>query len=142
MELKKIYFVALLFCALLLTGCGSKSEIALKITGSVDNEIGWTEDQVKKMDQIAVESTNKEGESKNYSGVLIAYLLDQAGIKPNASSLIFVGDDGNSGEVTLEDVQTCLDCIISFRNQGGFSVVMPGFPGKVQIKGVVEIQVK
>jgi hypothetical protein len=31
---------------------------------------------------------------------------------------------------------------VSFRNQGGFSIVMPGYPGNMQVKGVVEIQVK
>jgi hypothetical protein len=30
---------------------------------------------------------------------------------------------------------------VSFRNQGGFSTVMPGFSGKLQVKGVVELQV-
>ncbi len=55
---------------------------------------------------------------------------------------MFVADDGFTGEVTLVEVQDCADCIVSFRNQGGFSIVMPGFPGNVQVKGVVEIQVK
>jgi len=36
----------------------------------------------------------------------------------------------------------CTDCIVSFRDQGGFSIVMPNFPGKLQVKGVVEMQVK
>lgn len=131
-----------MFVALLLAGCGPKEEIALKITGSVAKEIGWTEDQVKKMDNLEVEAKNKEGKSKNYSGVLIADLLDKTDMKSGASSVIFVGDDGSIGEATIEEVLACPDCIVSFRNQGGFSIVMPGFPGKLQIKGVVEIQVK
>jgi len=39
-------------------------------------------------------------------------------------------------------VQSCADCIVSFREQGGFSTVLPGFSSKAQVKGVVEIQVK
>ena len=39
-------------------------------------------------------------------------------------------------------MMACEDCIVSFRNQGGFSIVMPGYSGKLQVKGVVEIQVK
>jgi hypothetical protein len=45
-------------------------------------------------------------------------------------------------EAPLADIQACADCIVSFRNQGGFSIVAPGFPGNVQVKGVVEIQVR
>jgi len=36
----------------------------------------------------------------------------------------------------------CPDCIVSFRSEGGFSTVMPGYEGKLQVKGIVEIQVK
>jgi len=140
--LKKINLVALIFAAILLTGCSPKGEIALKVTGSVAKEIEWTEDQVKKMDTLEVEATNKEGESKKYTGVLIANLIENADINSGAVSVIFVGDDGSSGETTIEEVRACADCIVSFRNQGGFSIVMLGFPGKMQIKGVVEIQVK
>jgi hypothetical protein len=38
-------------------------------------------------------------------------------------------------------IERCADCIVSFRNQGGFSTVLPGHPGSLQVKGVVEIQV-
>jgi hypothetical protein len=44
--------------------------------------------------------------------------------------------------VALAEVQASADCIVSSRNQGGFSTVLPGFPGNVRVKGVVEIQVK
>jgi hypothetical protein len=44
--------------------------------------------------------------------------------------------------VTLAEIQACTDCIVSFRNNGGFSTVLPGFPNNVQVKGVVEIQVR
>jgi hypothetical protein len=55
---------------------------------------------------------------------------------------VFVADDGYTAEAPLADIETCADCIVSFRNQGGFSIVAPGLPGNVQVKGVVEIQVK
>jgi hypothetical protein len=40
------------------------------------------------------------------------------------------------------DIEGCADCIVSFQNQGGFRIVAPGFSGKAQVKGVVEIQVQ
>jgi hypothetical protein len=55
---------------------------------------------------------------------------------------VFVADDGFTGEVTLAEVQVCTDCIVSFQNDGGFSMVMPGFSGKAQVKSVIEIKVQ
>ena len=120
---------------------GIPANAALKITGAVETEIGWTEDQVRGMDTMEAESTNKAGETSTYTGVSLNDLLGKAGVE-GASTLVFVADDGYTAEVALADVQACADCIVSFRNQGGFSTVLPGFPGNVQVKGVVEIQVK
>jgi hypothetical protein len=116
-------------------------EIALKITGKVAQEMGWPEADVGAMDAIQVESTNKQGETSTYTGVPIKELLELAGVQSDASTLAYVGDDGSTAEVVLADVQACDECIVSFRNRGGFSIVMPGFPGDVQVKGVIEIQV-
>jgi DMSO/TMAO reductase YedYZ molybdopterin-dependent catalytic subunit len=121
---------------------GIPEDAALKITGDVENEIGWTEEKVRSMDTIEAESTNREGETSTYTGVLITDLLGKAGPNDGATTLVFVADDGYSAEVPLADVEACADCIVSFRNQGGFSTVLPGFPGNVQVKGVVEIQVQ
>lgn len=118
------------------------AEAALKITGLVENEMAWSEDEVKAMETITVQSTNKSGETSDYTGVAINDLLELAGLQPEAAGLVFVADDGYSAEVTLAEVQACADCIVSFRNQGGFSTVLPDFPGSLQVKGVVEIQVK
>jgi DMSO/TMAO reductase YedYZ molybdopterin-dependent catalytic subunit len=123
-------------------GGGIPENAALKITGAVENEIGWTEEKIRSMDTIEAESTNKQGETSTYTGVLIDDLLGKAGPNDGATTLVFVADDGYTAEAPLADIQACADCIVSFRNQGGFSIVAPGFPGNVQVKGVVEIQVK
>ena len=121
---------------------GIPENAALKITDQVDNEVGWTEEEIRAMDTIEAESTNKSGETSTYTGVPIKTLVEMAGPKSDATTLVYVADDGFTAEVALSDVQTCDDCIVSFRNQGGFSIVMPGFPGNVQVKGVIEIQVQ
>jgi tungstate transport system substrate-binding protein len=123
-------------------GGGIPANAALKITGNVTNEVGWTEEDVRAMDTIEAQSKNKAGETKTYTGVPICALLELAGVQADATTLVFVGDDGYTAEVALADVQACEDCIVSFRNQGGFSTVLPGFSGDVQVKGVVEIQVQ
>jgi hypothetical protein len=129
----------------LLAACGGGAKggvpenAALKVTGNVEKEVGWTEEQVKAMETMDVESTNKKGETSTYTGVSINTLLNEAGVKADATTVVFVADDDYTAEVDLSEVQ---DCIVSFRNQGGFSIVMPDFPGNLQVKGVVEIQVK
>lgn len=148
MKSLKTLFVVLFVMALLLVGCSSgedaadSGEVALKVTGSVANEQAWTEAQIKAMETMEAESTNKEGEVSTYTGVLITNLLAEAQPNADATTVVFVADDGFTAEVTLEELNACPDCIVSFRNQGGFSTVMPDFSGKLQVKGVVEIQVK
>jgi hypothetical protein len=121
---------------------GIPADVALKITGKVENEVGWTEEQVRAMETIEAESTNKAGETSTYTGVPINALLDLAGLQGDATTLTFVADDDYTADVELSEVQACTDCIVSFRNQGGFSTVLPGFSGQLQVKGVIEIQVK
>ena len=70
------------------------TDAALKITGKVDQEQAWTEDEVKAMPSIDAVSTNSKGESATYTGVLISDLLNLAVPKPNAETLVFVADDG------------------------------------------------
>lgn len=121
---------------------GVPDDAALKITGNVETEVGWTEEKIRSMDTIEAQSTNKQGETSTYTGVRISDLLSKAGPAEGATTVVFVADDGYSAEAPLADIEACADCIVSFRNQGGFSIVAPEFPGNVQVKGVVEIQVK
>ena len=116
--------------------------IALKVTGAVAAEQAWTEAEVKAMTAIDVEATNSKGEKQTYTGVLISDLLALAQPNADATTVVFVADDGYTAEITLAELTACTDCIISFRNNGGFSTVLPGLPGNLQVKGVVEIQVK
>jgi tungstate transport system substrate-binding protein len=116
--------------------------ITLKITGNVGQEVGWTEEEVRAMETMEAQSTNKQGQTETYTGVSINTLLEMAAPAADATTVVFVADDGYTAQVTLAEVQGCADCIVSFRTKGGFSVVMPGFPGNVQVKGVVEIQIQ
>jgi len=113
-----------------------------KITGKVTKELSWTEAEVRAMETIQVQSTNKKGETSTYTGVLIKKLLEQAGVAADAATIVFVADDGYTAETALADVTKCDKCIVSFRDNGGFSTVLPDFAGSLQVKGVVEIQVK
>jgi len=115
---------------------------ALKITGSVSQEMGWTEDEVRAMETMKAKSTNSQGDIQTYTGVSLSKLLEMAGPAADATTVTFVASGGTTAEVTLAELQACANCIASFRNKGGFSIVAPGFPDNVQVKGVIEIQVK
>ena len=116
--------------------------IALKTTGNVNDEVGWSEEEIHSMESNQVDSTNKEGETDTYTGVQIWTLLSVAGVKPDASIVVFIGGDGGSAEVALSELQDCEDCIFSFRKNGGFSVLVPGVSNKLLVKGVTEVQVE
>ena len=104
--------------------------------------MAWPEADVRAMKTTEAESTSKQGQVQKYSGVLIKDLLDLAAPAADATAITFVADDGYTADVALADVQKCGKCIVSFRDQGGFSTVLPDLSGSLQVKGVVEIQVK
>jgi hypothetical protein len=134
---------ALVSCGLPSGGGDAPSgEVALRITGNLGSEMAWTEEEVRAMDTIEAERENKEGEMSTYIGAPIRALLEEAGVPDDATKVTFVAEDDSTADTELSDVLACEDCIVSFRNQGGFSIVMPGYSGELQMKGVVEIQVE
>ena len=152
MTRKPGFWVALAILVVsVLSACGSGSggeaagvptDAALKITGAVSNEVGWSEDALKAMNTVNAEYTNKDGETNVFAGVPVNTLLEQAGVDSGATALVFVADDGFESEVALDEVQSCADCIVAPGDEGGFSMVMPGFSSRAQVKGVVEIKVQ
>jgi hypothetical protein len=117
-------------------------EATLKITGLVESEMAWSEAELKAMETTTTDYTNKDGETTTYMGVSLNSLLEQAGLASEAATLVFVADDGYTAEMSVAEAQACTSCIIAFRDEGGFSTVMPDFSGKLQVKGLIEIQVK
>lgn len=115
---------------------------ALKITGLVEAEQAWAEADVKALPTMEVEAANKDGVMSKYTGVSLKALLALAKPKADAATVVFVADDGFTAELPLADALACENCIVSFRDKGGFSTVMPGMANKLNVKGVIEIQVK
>ncbi len=114
----------------------------LAITGKVAAPQAWKEADVKAMPTMESQATNKQGVMSTYTGVSLKALLDQAKPAADAATQVFVASDGFTAEMALSDAMACAKCIVSFRDQGGFSLVAPDFPSKLQVKGLVEIQVK
>jgi DMSO/TMAO reductase YedYZ molybdopterin-dependent catalytic subunit len=78
--------------------------------------MAWSEEEVRAMPTMDVQSKNKQGETSIYTGVSIAVLLEMAGVQAEASAVAFTAGDGSSAEAQWAEVQACQDCIISFRN--------------------------
>lgn len=138
--------VALL--TVLLVGCGGATEepeaemgeVALELTGNVENEMAWTEAELEAMDTMTVEVENRDGEMEEYTGVSMNALLEEAGAGSDASTINLVASDGYTADVPLAEVQGCDDCIVAFDD--GLRSVLPGVPGNKQVKGLIEIQVE
>jgi len=150
-HLMRLSFVMLVVVGLLV-GCGGATEdagdagatgdTAFKVTGMVGVEKAWTLAELKAMDTLEADYTNKDGETTTYTGVAINALLDEAGAEAGAATIALIADDGYSADVTLDEIAGCANCIIGFRDDGRLMSVLPGFAGKVHVKGVVEMQVK
>jgi hypothetical protein len=146
---KKIFnLVVVLMMLVVSVGCasggdgGAGGEAALTLSGKIAEEGEWTEKELRGLGTRETEYTNKDGETTTYTGVSVNALLRAAGLQAGAAMIEFIADDGYTSEVSLADLQSCTTCIVAFEDDGTLRMVMPGFSGKAQVKGVVEINVK
>lgn len=140
-------FVIMFVVLVTLSACGSGGagdtlEGDLVIEGSVNSPQGFSEAEVRGMEAIEAVSKNKDGEEKTYQGVPLIALLQLVDVDDTATKVIFIGEEDSRAEVSLADLNACVECIVSFRNNGGFSVVMPGFPKGSEVKGLTRIIVE
>jgi hypothetical protein len=140
----KYVLLIIVVSVLFLIGCASEEEgpVLLQVTGAVSQQTGLTEKDLKDLGTMEVDYTEKSGDISTHSGVLVTDILDAAGLNADASGIVLVGDDGYEAEATLEEIQSCSDCIVAILEDGSLQAVMPGFSGKLQVKGLVEIRVK
>ena len=68
--------------------------VALKVTGKVGKEQGWSEADVKALKTMDVEYTNSKGVTATYTGVPISELLALAVPAADAKTIEFVASDG------------------------------------------------
>ncbi len=115
---------------------------ALAFTGKVDNPSSWSLADLQGMDAISVDTTDKNGETVHSTGVKLLHLVDEVGLQDGVLSLTFVGSDGYEAQVDIAELQACAECIVAIQDDGTLNSVLPGFSGKVQVKGVVEIRVE
>jgi len=117
-------------------------EVALKVIGIVTAEQAWTLHQISALTTIEVDYTNKDGETVTFAGVLISELLKLAEPKAEAATFEFVASDGYSVEVSCDEIQASTNCILAIDDDGTLRLVLPDFPGNLQVKDVVEFVIK
>src|SRR6476620_264414 len=96
----------------------------LAICGMVDTSFTLTLDDFNTMDQIQVKAIDKGGAEQTYTGVPIAALLIQAGVKSGATKVVFTGGDGYAAEVTLADLAADKATIVMADANGAFRNIL------------------
>ena len=115
------------------------ADAPLKMSGLV--EMGWSLDDLKALPVTETEYTNKDGETKTYSGVSFSDLLKAAAVENYASVTLIAADDYSVG-VDQKTLDACTTCIIAIEDDGGLRSVMPGMQGSLQVKDLVALEVK
>lgn len=116
---------------------------AIRVSGAVAQEYGWTTQDLKAMKTSQVEATDRDGKTKTYTGVSINALLDYAQPKAEATAIQLKADYGYVVDLPLDKVKACEKCIVAFNEAGDQLLsVMPGFDTTAQIEGLVRILVK
>ena len=118
------------------------ADIALSITGAVENELTLTLDDLKGMEVVQITTEHPSKGEQTYEGVRLNALLDLAELQADATTLSMIASDGYSSDVPLADVQACADCLVAFHSSGDLRMVMPGMSSDVWVKKMIKIEIK
>jgi DMSO/TMAO reductase YedYZ molybdopterin-dependent catalytic subunit len=118
-------------------------EGTLVVSGMVEQELALTEADLRAMEVVHITAEHPKKGMQEYDGVRLNALLEKAGVKVGASTVVFSASDGYSTEVSLADLQACADCLLAFTDTpGSYSTVMPGLPSSNWTKSVIKIEIK
>lgn len=134
--MKKIFMFIILFVFLtFLAACGQAEEAAILTVEGQE----YSQSELENLGTMAVDYTDKDGETTTYQGVLLSDLLNDAGV--NGEMVTFTAIDGYEAEMPMDEAVACGDCILAF-DDGSLRMVMPGQSSKLQVKDVVNIKVE
>jgi len=118
-------------------------EGSLVISGLVDQALGFMETDLRALEVMQITAEHPKKGPTDYEGVSLNALLDAAGVQDGAVKLVITASDGYKAEASLEEIRACADCLVAFTDEADeFSMVMPGMPSGVWVKGVVSLEVK
>jgi DMSO/TMAO reductase YedYZ molybdopterin-dependent catalytic subunit len=115
----------------------------LVVNGMVEQELALTEADLRAMEVVHITAEHPKKGMQEYDGVRLNALLEEAGVKVGAATVVFSASDGYSTEVSLADLQACADCLLAFTDTpGSYSTVMPGLPSSNWTKNLIKIEIK
>jgi hypothetical protein len=121
----------------------SAADATLTVSGSVGQELFLNEAALRAMEVLTINAEHPKNGKQDFDGVSLNALLDLAGVKDGATTLVVTAADGYTSEVSLSDVRACTDCLLGFTNTlEKFKLVMPNLPSNVWAKDVIKIEVK
>jgi DMSO/TMAO reductase YedYZ molybdopterin-dependent catalytic subunit len=114
----------------------------LAISGLVNTELSLTDADLRAMGLSTINAVGKDG-PQDFHGVLLNQILDQAGLKDEASKLVFTASDDYTAEVALTDVRECPKALLAFMETPGiYMIVLPDQTTSTWVKNVISIEVK
>lgn len=114
----------------------------LAISGLVTTPQTLTVADLRKMEQVSVKATDRDGIEQTYTGVAIATLLKNATLQPAAKQVVFTGGDGYAQMLRISDLQADTNALISIDENGALRNILPTQPPKFWIKGLIKIDVQ
>lgn len=115
---------------------------AFSITGKVTTEIALKLEDLQAMDVIASEQPGKDNSVIPVEGIPLGKLLELASPAADAKTVVFVADDGYSVEAAYDKISACDKCVIIIKSDGSLASALPGFEKNMQVKGLVNREIK
>ncbi len=120
----------------------SATSSSLSIEGAVDKQTTVTAAQVKSGTQKTVKATDSSNTEKEYTGVALATLLVQAGVKASATQIVFTGSDGFAQTLALTDVTKDTNVVIIVSEDGTLRNIIPSQAPRTWVRQMVKIELK
>ncbi len=115
---------------------------SLSISGLVNSPLTLSDAELHALEIFTVSAQGKTG-PEDFTGVHLNALLDKAGLKDGASTLVFTASDAYTSEINLSDVTSCPNALLAFTDvPGSYTVVLPDQPTSTWVKNLVGIEVK
>jgi DMSO/TMAO reductase YedYZ molybdopterin-dependent catalytic subunit len=116
---------------------------SLVITGMVNQTLTLNESVLRALKVTKIDAVHPKNGPMQFEGVLLNTLLDMAGVKDGAKTLVITAADGYTAEVDLAEARDCPKNMVAFTDTpGSFYMVMPDQPGSNWVKDVVKIELK
>lgn len=116
--------------------------LPVEVTGLVDTPTTFSADDLKALDQVTVKVTDRDGVEQEYSGVPLSTIWTKVGVQAAAQSVVFIGGDGYSKEVTLAELNADPDAMITVDESGALRNIIPTLRPGNWVKGLVQLEVK